>query len=195
MTTTPTGWFFWAILSACFAALTAVFAKVGIKGIDSDFVTLIRTVIIVFVLGTFVWYAGKWSDPRSLSSKTLLFLSLSALATGASWIFYFRALQVGEASKVAPVDKFSLVLVAVFAFVFLGELPSVREWLGICLVASGVLLLALKRWRKYALPPDATQYGNVTTTIVNQPRALQLDCCIRDTLATHLTPPLRTAER
>lgn len=144
MITTPTGWFFWAVLSACFAALTAILAKVGIKGIDSDFATLIRTIIIVFVLATFVWYTGKWSDPCSLSSKTLLFLSLSALATGASWICYFRALQIGEASKVAPVDKFSLVLVAVFAFVFLGERPSVREWLGIGLITSGVLLLALK---------------------------------------------------
>ncbi|WKZ22737.1 MAG: EamA family transporter [Candidatus Brocadiaceae baterium WH-1] len=145
MMTTPSGWFFWAALSACFAALTAIFAKIGIRGIDSDFATLIRTIIIVFVLAAFVWYAGKWSDPRALSSKTLLFLSLSALATGASWVCYFRALQVGEASKVAPVDKFSLVLVAVFAFTILGERPSMREWLGIGLVASGVLVLAFKR--------------------------------------------------
>jgi bacterial/archaeal transporter family protein len=145
MLTTPTGWFFWAALSACFAALTAIFAKIGIQGVDSDFATLIRTCIIVFVLAAFVWYAGKWSDPRALSPKTLLFLSLSALATGASWVCYFRALQVGDASKVAPVDKFSLVLVAVFAFAFLGERPSSREWFGIALVASGVLVLAFKR--------------------------------------------------
>lgn len=138
-------WFFWAVLSACFAALTAIFAKIGIQGIDSDFATLIRTVIIVFVLAAFVWYAGKWSDPRELSPKALIFLSLSALATGASWVCYFRALQIGQASKVAPVDKFSLVLVAVFAFVFLGERPSLREWLGIALVASGVVVLAFKR--------------------------------------------------
>jgi transporter family protein len=138
-------WFFWAALSACFAALTAIFAKIGIKDIDSDFATLIRTVVIVFVLAAFVWYAGKWTDPRSLSPKTLLFLSLSALATGASWVCYFRALQAGDASKVAPVDKFSLVLVAVFAFVFLGERPSGREWIGIGLVASGVLVLAIRR--------------------------------------------------
>ncbi len=139
------GWFFWAVLSACFAALTAIFAKVGIEGIDSDFATLFRTVIIVFVLAAFVAYTGKWSDPRALSSRNLLFLSLSALATGASWVCYFRALQAGDASKVAPVDKFSLVLVAVFAYAFLGERPSVRDWLGIGLVASGVLVLALKR--------------------------------------------------
>ena len=145
MMTTSSSWFFWAALSACFAALTAIFAKIGIQDVDSDFATLIRTVIIVFVLAAFVWYAGKWCDPRALSPRTLLFLSLSALATGASWVCYFRALQVGEASKVAPVDKFSLVLVAVFAFIFLDERPSMREWLGIGLVASGVLVLAFKR--------------------------------------------------
>ena len=145
MTTTSNSWFFWAALSACFAALTAIFAKVGIQGIDSDFATLIRTVVIVLLLATFVGVAGKWSDPRTLSPKTLLFLSLSALATGASWVCYFRALQIGDASQVAPVDKFSLVLVAVFAFAFLGERPSQREWLGIGLVASGVLILAIKR--------------------------------------------------
>ena len=138
-------WFFWAALSACFAALTAIFAKIGIQGVDSDFATLIRTILIVFVLSGFVWYAGKWSDPRALSTKTLAFLSLSALATGASWVCYFRALQMGEASKVAPVDKFSLVLVAVFAFIFLGERPSPWAWFGISLVASGVLVLAFKR--------------------------------------------------
>jgi len=134
-----------AVLSACFAALTAIFAKIGIRGVDSDFATLVRTVIIVFVLAGFVVYAGKWSDPRALSGKTLLFLSLSALATGASWVCYFRALQIGEASKVAPVDKFSIVLVAVFAVVFLGERPAAREWLGIAMVAGGVLVLAFKR--------------------------------------------------
>ena len=85
MMATPSGWFFWAVLSACFAALTAIFAKIGIQGVDSDFATLIRTVIIVLVLAAFVGYAGKWSDPRALSPRTLLFLSLSALATGASW--------------------------------------------------------------------------------------------------------------
>jgi transporter family protein len=142
---TSSNWFFWAALSACFAALTAIFAKIGIKDVDSDFATLIRTVVIVFVLTAFVWYAGKWTDPRTLSPKTLLFLSLSALATGASWVCYFRALQVGEASKVAPVDKFSLVLVAIFAFMFLDERPSGRDWIGIGLVASGVLVLAIKR--------------------------------------------------
>lgn len=145
MPTTSNNWFIWAALSACFAALTAIFAKVGIRDVDSDFATLFRTVVIVFVLGIFVWYAGKWSDPRALSGRAVLFLTLSALATGASWVCYFRALQIGDTSQVASVDKFSLVLVAVFAFAFLGERLSLREWLGVGLVASGVLLLAFKR--------------------------------------------------
>lgn len=142
---TATNWFYWAALSAVFAALTAIFAKIGIRGVDSDLATLVRTVIITFVLASFVWFAGKWSNPFVLSGKTWLFLTLSALATGASWVCYFRALQLGHASQVAPVDKFSLVLVAVFAFAFLGERPTVREWLGIFMVASGVLVLAIKR--------------------------------------------------
>lgn len=138
-------WFAWALASAIFAALTAILAKVGIQGVDSDLATLVRTVIIVFVLAGFVGFAGKWSNPFALPGRTWLFLALSALATGASWVCYFRALQVGDASKVAPVDKLSLVLVAIFAFVFLGERPSAREWAGIALVAAGVLVLALRR--------------------------------------------------
>ena len=140
-----TGWFFWAALSAGFAALTAIFAKVGVQGVDSDLATLVRTVVILVVLSAFIAYAGKWSNPLALPSKTWLFLGLSGLATGASWVCYFRALQLGDASKVAPVDKFSLVLVAIFAFVFLGERPSAQDWMGIALVACGVLVLALKR--------------------------------------------------
>jgi transporter family protein len=143
--TTPGNWIYWAVLSACFAALTAIFAKIGIRGVDSDFATLIRTVIITFVLAGFVWFAGKWSNPSTLSGKTWLFLSLSALATGASWVCYFRALQLGNASQVAPVDKLSIVLVAVFAVMFLDEHPSMREWFGIAMIAVGVLVLAIKR--------------------------------------------------
>lgn len=137
-------WFFWAILSAAFAALTAIFAKIGIKGVDSDLATLVRTAIIIIVLSTFVWFSGKWSNPLDLPARTWLFLGLSGLATGASWVCYFRALQLGEASKVAPVDKLSLVLVAVFAFAFLGERPAIQEWSGIAMVAAGVLVLAFK---------------------------------------------------
>ena len=142
---TSTGWFYWALLSAVFAALTAIFAKVGIQGVDSDLATLIRTAIIIVVLSAFVAYTGKWANPLELSPKTWLFLGLSGLATGASWVCYFSALKIGDASKVAPVDKLSLVLVAVFAFTFLGERPSLREWSGIAMVAGGVLLLAFKR--------------------------------------------------
>jgi len=138
-------WFYFALLSAIFAAFTAIFAKIGIKGVDSDLATLIRTAIIIVVLSAFVWYTGKWSNPFALPAKTWLFLGLSGRATGASWVCYFRALQVGDASKVAPVDKLSLVLVAVFACAFLGERPMMREWIGIAMVAGGVLVLALQR--------------------------------------------------
>jgi transporter family protein len=140
-----TGWLYWAVLSAVFAALTAIFAKIGIQGVDSDLATLIRTAIVIVVLSAFVAYTGKWANPLALSAKTWLFLGLSGLATGASWVCYFRALKMGDASKVAPVDKLSLVLVAIFAFTFLGERPSLREWSGIAMVAGGVLLLAFKR--------------------------------------------------
>lgn len=142
---TLAGWFHWALLSAVFAALTAIFAKVGLQDVDSDLATLIRTAIIIVVLSAFVFHTGKWSNPLALSSRTWLFLGLSGLATGASWVCYFRALKIGDASKVAPVDKLSLVLVAVFAFAFLGERPSLREWSGMAMVAGGVLLLAFKR--------------------------------------------------
>ena len=138
-------WFVWALLSAVFAALTAIFAKVGLAGVDSDLATLIRTGIIAVVLTAFVVATGKWANPLTLPPKTLLFLLLSGLATGASWVCYFRALKIGDASKVAPVDKLSLVLVAVFAVLFLHERPAGREWAGILMVAAGVLVLAWKR--------------------------------------------------
>src|SRR4051812_10674019 len=98
-------WLTWALLSAVFAALTAVFAKVGLDGVDADFASLVRTGIILVVLAAFVWGAGKWQDPAGLSKKAWLFLILSGLATGASWVCYFRALKLGEASKVNPIDK------------------------------------------------------------------------------------------
>jgi transporter family protein len=138
-------WLQWAVLSAVFAALTAIFAKVGLEGVDSDFATLVRTCVIALVLGTFVYTAGKWQGLSVIAGRSGFFLVLSALATGASWVCYYRALKLGDAVKVAPVDKLSVVLVAVFAVVFLGERPSPRDWLGIALVAAGVVLLALKR--------------------------------------------------
>ncbi|MBS0567989.1 MAG: EamA family transporter [Proteobacteria bacterium] len=142
---TASTWLFWALASAVFAALTAVFAKIGIEGVDSDLATLIRTAVIIVVLAAFVYATGKWSNPLELSTRTWFFLVLSGLATGASWVCYFRALKLGNASQVAPVDKLSLVLVAIFAFAFLGERPSLREWLGIAMVGAGVVVLALKK--------------------------------------------------
>ena len=138
-------WLPWALGSAVFAALTAIFAKIGLEGIDSDFATLVRTFVIVVVLGAFVWATGKWRNPLALPSRSVTFLVLSAFATGVSWVCYFSALKVGEAAKVAPVDKLSVVLVAVFAVAFLGERPVAREWLGIALVALGVLVLSFRR--------------------------------------------------
>lgn len=137
--------FYWAFLSAIFAALTAIFVKLGVQEVDSDLATLIRTAIILLVLVAFVMLTGKWSNPLTLTARTWWFLALSALATGASWVCYFRALKLGEASKVAPIDKLSIVLVVLFAVLFLGERPSLREWSGIAMIAGGVLILALRR--------------------------------------------------
>ena len=143
--TTTSSWFYWAALSAVFAALTAIFAKIGLEKVDSDLATLIRTAVIGLVLTVFVYFAGKWSNPFTLSSRTWLFLVLSALATGASWVCYFRALKMGQAANVAAIDKFSVVLVALFAFVFLHEHLSLREWLAILMIGGGVVLLAVKK--------------------------------------------------
>ncbi|MEJ0086799.1 MAG: EamA family transporter [Pseudomonadota bacterium] len=138
-------WFVWAMLSAVFAALTTIFAKLGLAGVDSDFATLIRTAVILILLAILVLVSGKWSNPLALPPKTLGFLFLSALATGASWVCYFRALQMGDAALVASVDKASLLLVAIFAVSFLGERPAPRDWAGIALVSAGVLVLGLRR--------------------------------------------------
>ncbi|OSI16017.1 EamA family transporter [Neisseria dumasiana] len=137
-------WFYWALASALFAALTAIFAKAGLQGIDSDFATFIRTLVIVAALAVFLTYTGKWQGVAGFSARNWVFLILSGLATGFSWLAYFKALQLGNASQVAPVDKFSLVLVALMAVVFLDEHPSAQEWIGLGLVTAGVLMLALK---------------------------------------------------
>ena len=137
-------WIFWAVLSAIFAALTTIFAKVGIQGVDSDLATLIRTAIVLLLLTLFVQFTGKWANPFNLSKYNWLFLFLSGLATGASWVCFYRALQIGEASKVLVVDKFSIVFVAILAFVFLGEKPVTKDWLGIALVVCGLMVIAFK---------------------------------------------------
>jgi transporter family protein len=136
-------WQFWAALSAVFAALTAIFAKVGVENVNSDFATLIRTCVILLVLALIVTATGQFQPPDSITGRTYLFLVLSALATGASWLCYFRALKLGQASQVAPVDKLSVVLVALFGMMFLGETLSLKAWLGVALVGAGAILLAL----------------------------------------------------
>ncbi len=138
-------WQFWALMAAAFAALTAIFAKVGVSNINSDFATLFRTAVILPTLAILVVATGQIPPLASVSGRTYLFLTLSALATGASWLCYFRALQLGDASQVAPVDKLSVVLVAVFGVIFLGERLSARGWLGIAFVTVGVLLIAWRR--------------------------------------------------
>ena len=133
------------MLAAVFVAATAILAKIGLEGTDSDYATLVRTTVILVVLGAFVYATGKWQDPTTLPHRSLLFLTLSGLATGASWVCYFRALKLGEAYRVAPIDKLSVVLVAIFAVAFLGERPAPRDWVGIACVGVGVLLLSVKR--------------------------------------------------
>ncbi|MER8619031.1 EamA family transporter [Mesorhizobium sp. M1409] len=142
MNLTVSSWQFWALLSAAFAALTAIFAKVGIENINSDFATFIRTVIIMVVLGAILLASGQFQSPATISGKTWAFLGLSGLATGASWLCYFRALKIGNAAQVAPIDKLSVVLVAVFGAAFLGERLSGANWLGVALIAAGAVLVA-----------------------------------------------------
>jgi transporter family protein len=137
-------WQAWALLSACFAALTAIFAKVGVANIDPDFATFIRTAIILVALGGLLAATGHFHALDAIPARSYVFLVLSGLATGASWLCYFRALQVGDAARVAPVDKLSVVLVAVFGAAFLGERLSGVNWSGILLIAAGVILLAAK---------------------------------------------------
>jgi transporter family protein len=136
-------WQLWALLSAGFAALTAIFAKIGVENINSDYATLIRTVVILLFAAAIVVATGQFQAPASISGRTYLFLVLSGIATGASWLCYFRALQLGNAAQVAPVDKLSVVLVAIFAVMFLGERLSGLAWAGIVLVGTGAVLIAI----------------------------------------------------
>jgi transporter family protein len=138
-------WLAWALLSAGFAAATAILAKAGVQQVDADLATLLRTVVITALLAGFVALTGKWKNPLSLPPATLGLLAASALATGASWVCYFRALKLGEASRVAAVDKLSLALVALFALVFLHERLDARGWLGVALVVAGIVLLGLRK--------------------------------------------------
>jgi transporter family protein len=135
-------WQAWAVLSAIFAALTAIFAKVGVENVNSDFATFIRTFVIIGCLAAFLAATGQFQSLGTISTKTYVFLVLSGLATGASWVCYFRALKLGDAARVAPIDKLSVVLVAIFAVAFLGERPSAPNWAGIALIAAGAVLVA-----------------------------------------------------
>jgi transporter family protein len=142
---TLASWQFWAFLSAIFAALTAIFAKIGVENVNSDYATFIRTIVILLCLGAFLAATDQFQSPGSISPRTYIFLLLSGLATGASWVCYFRALKAGDAAQVAPIDKLSVVLVAIFAFFFLGERPSAQSWFGIALIAVGAVLIAYRR--------------------------------------------------
>ena len=137
-------WQFWALLSALFAALTAIFAKVGVAGISPDAATLVRTGVILLGLLLLVGATGQWPELTRASPRTYAFLVLSGLATGASWWCYFRALNVGDAARVAPLDKLSVVLVALFGAGFLGERLAGVNWLGIVLIAAGAWLVTLR---------------------------------------------------
>lgn len=135
-------WQFWALLSAGFAALTAIFGKIGVEHIDSNFATLIRTCVILVVAASIVAALRSAQPLSSVAPRTWLFLILSGVATGASWLCYYRALQLGPASRVAPIDKLSVVLVAVLGAVLLGETLSLKGWLGVALIAAGAMLIA-----------------------------------------------------
>lgn len=144
MKTFLASWQFWALASAGFAALTAIFAKIGVSGVGSDFATLIRTLVILGVVTALVLATGQWQPLASVPKRTWVFLALSGAATGGSWLCYFRALKIGDAARVAPIDKLSVVMVAVIATVFLGEKLSGTNWLGVALIAGGAVLVALK---------------------------------------------------
>ena len=140
---TGLSWQVWAGLSAVFAAMTAIFAKIGIEAIGSDLATFIRTLVVIVVLGGILAITGQWRSPAEIPARTWIFLVLSGLATGASWLCYFRALKIGQAAQVAPVDKLSVVLVALFGALVLGERMSITGWVGVVLIASGAIMVAI----------------------------------------------------
>ena len=136
-------WFVFAVLSAVFAALTSILAKVGIEGVNSNLATAIRTMVVLIMAWGMVFLTNTQGRISDISKKSWLFLILSGLATGASWLCYYRALQIGEASKVVPIDKLSLVITLVLAFVFLHEKITTNSLIGCILIALGTLLMVL----------------------------------------------------
>ncbi len=138
-------WQAWAFLSAIFAAMTAILAKVGVQDVNSNYATFIRTVVVILFLAAILVATGDFRPLSSITPRGQLFLVLSGLATGLSWLCYFRALKLGPVSQVAPIDKLSLLLVAILGVVFLGEKLSIRNWLGVVLMAIGAVLMAFKK--------------------------------------------------
>jgi len=138
---TKMNWLLWALLSALFAGLTAVLAKAGVRDIDSNLATAIRTVVILVFAWSIALYRG-FESLQTITTRTWVYLILSGLATGASWLCYFRALQMGEASRVAPVDKLSVVVAMILAVLFLGEQLTWRHWVGAGLIVSGAVVIA-----------------------------------------------------
>jgi transporter family protein len=137
-------WAFWAVLSAGFAALTAIFAKIGVENVNSDFATFIRTLVVIVALAGILTLLGEWQAPSGISTRTYVFLVLSGLGTGASWLCYFHAMKLGDAARVAPIDKLSVVLVAIFGVLFLGEKLHGANWLGVAMIAGGAILVAYR---------------------------------------------------
>ena len=136
-------WFVFAILSAVFAALTSILAKVGIEGVNSNLATAIRTLVVVLMAWLMVFITNAQGGLSSISKKSWLFLILSGLATGASWLCYYKALQMGEASKVVPIDKLSVIITLILAFVFLHEQFTIKSIIGCILIGAGTLLMVL----------------------------------------------------
>ncbi len=136
-------WFVFALLSAVFAALTSILAKIGIDGVNSNLATAIRTVVVVVMAWGMVFLTNTQTGISQISKKSWLFLILSGLATGASWLCYYRALQIGEASKVVPIDKLSVVITLILAFVFLHEEFTIRSLIGCILIGAGTLVMVL----------------------------------------------------
>lgn len=136
-------WFLFAILSAVFAALTSILSKVGIEGVNSNLATAIRTVVVVFMSWGMVFLTNAQNGISDISRKSWIFLILSGLATGASWLCYYKALQMGDASKVVPIDKFSVVITLILAFVFLHEEFTVKSLIGCILIGAGTLIMVI----------------------------------------------------
>ena len=136
-------WAIFAILSAIFAALTSILAKVGIEGVNSNLATAVRTIVVVLMAWFMVFITGNQNGIVDISKKSWIFLILSGLATGASWLCYYKALQLGEASKVVPIDKLSIVITIILAFIFLGEQITLKTLIGCCLIIIGTFVMIL----------------------------------------------------